>query len=239
MSSLLTKWFQNYKLKVSLEEAQRKRFRTIDLRFHGLEGCSNLSTMASEEFLCNLKGLFLQGNYLNQLSRSDCHALVNLKALMLDYNQLTDLPFDFRRMKNLTVLNVSHNKFSDGHFFNVICQLKNLRVLWANSTGIVDIPKEIKELKQLHTLGLRRNNIQVLPSELFTLTQLKWLTLSGNKIQSIPYEIGELRNLSHLGLKRNMIVWLPTSFITMEVGVVNLIFDFLNLILKIHGLSVF
>lgn len=217
MRSILTDWFLNLKLQVSIEEAKRQRNCILDLRNHGLEECPNFLVQLPEEYRSALKCLLLQSNVLPEFLRVNCHTLQSLKGLTLDYNRLVDIPFDFRRLKNLTVLNVSHNKFESLHFFYVICQLKSLRVLWANATGLRDIPIEISELSRLRILGLRRNHITTLPKALFSLTTLRWLTLADNKISEIPSEISNLENVVHLNLQRNFLVDLPDAFFELQV----------------------
>jgi len=217
MNSLLSTSFLKLKLDVSLEEAQRLRARTLDLRCHGLEKCPNLNVMLSPEYLNTVQCLLLQINKLPELTGSVCHGLRNLKALSLDYNRLTDLPYEFHTLGNLTMLNISHNQFVDLHFLYVICHLKSLKVLWANATGIREIPKEIQNLKNLRILGLRRNHLKSLPTELFSLEQLQWLTLGNNEIREIPNEIGNLKHLVRLNFQYNCLTRLPLSFTYLEV----------------------
>lgn len=206
-----------FKLNVSLEEAERLQSSTLNLQSHGLTECPEFSTLLSIEYMESLRCLLMQYNQLEFFCRTSCRLLENLKCLAIDYNRLTDLPFCFRHLKNLSVLNVSHNNFSGLHFFHVICQIGTLKVLWANKTGLKLIPPEIKSLTNLRILGLRRNFIRALPSELFMLTNLRWLTLTGNMIEEIPFEVEGLKHLVHLNLQKNRIMRLPISFNHLQV----------------------
>ncbi|ODM97541.1 Protein lap1 [Orchesella cincta] len=216
MTSLLTASFLKLKLDVSLEEAERLQSRLLDLRCHGLEECPDFNTRLSSKYRKTIQCLLLQINKLSEFNANVCNGLRNLKALSLDHNRLTDLPYEFRKLSYLTMLNVSHNQFSDLHFLYVICQLKTLRVLWANATGLREIPKEIQNLKKLRILGLRKNHLRSLPQELFSLQELQWLTLSSNEIQEIPYEISKLKQLVHLNLQHNCLKRLPESLNQLE-----------------------
>ncbi|CAL8099117.1 unnamed protein product [Orchesella dallaii] len=211
MTSLLAASYLKLKLDVSLEEAERLNAYILDLRCHGLEECPELSVRLSSKYLKTIQCLLLQINKLSTLNKNVCQGLIHLKALSLDYNRLTDLPYDFRKLGYLTMLNVSHNPFSDAHFFYVICQLKTLRILWANATGLRRIPKEIQNLKKLRILGLRKNRLKILPMELFSLQELQWLTLSSNEIMDVPDDITKLKALVHLNLQHNCLERLPAN----------------------------
>lgn len=205
--------FLRFKLETSLEEALRLQKSCLDLRNHGLEEDPlDLLLTLPEDYLYSLQFIFLQFNSIRTFSRKLCHVLNNLKGLTLDYNELTDFPFDFHRLSNLTILNVSHNRFDGLHFFYVICQLENLRILWANCTGIDEIPPEIGHLTNLRTLGLRRNFIRGIPLELTQLRELRWLTLANNEISQLPPEICQLSLLKHFSLLGNKLGDLPETF---------------------------
>jgi len=58
---------------------------------------------------------------------------------------------------------------------------------------------------------LGRNQIEVIPSELYQLTNLRFIHLESNFIESVPTEIGNLINLTSLNLSQNKLRNLPAE----------------------------
>ncbi|MEJ5263747.1 MAG: leucine-rich repeat domain-containing protein [Bacteroidales bacterium] len=114
-----------------------------------------------------------------------------IEVLDLRYNQLTDLPEELSRLKNLRELHLGFNRFKN-------------------------IPKVIYHLPQLEVLTLEANEIQRIDEEIVSLQQLKDLDLMANQITELPENIGELKNLSRLILAINQLSKLPDSFSELE-----------------------
>lgn len=110
-----------------------------------------------------------------------------------------DLPFDIRHLQNLTSINVSHNKFQTLRFFHVVCQLTNLRILWANATGLTEIPVvEITKLTKLYVHTYNSIKIKV--------------RICNCIINSWKLNIHVINTHRHtLGLRRNRITVLPVE----------------------------
>ncbi|MEA3443579.1 MAG: leucine-rich repeat domain-containing protein [Bacteroidota bacterium] len=58
-------------------------------------------------------------------------------------------------------------------------------------------------------LVLHRQNLNKIPSEVYSFTNLRELVLDGNQIKVVSPEIGKLKNLRYLSLQYNMITKLP------------------------------
>jgi len=125
--------------------------------------------------LKNLQYLHLSGN--NIIDIKVILELKDLQELIIDYNQLSEIPKEISKLKNLRELNLISNKISK-------------------------IPKEIGELKNLEELALNHNKISVLPKEIGKLKNLNYFFLSYNQISDITALL-ELKNLSVLELYEN------------------------------------
>ena len=64
-----------------------------------------------------------------------------------------------------------------------LADLINLRVLIADSTGIMTLPDTLVDLDKLHTISIRRNKLHALPSWLCLLPALQTLCVDGNPFQ--------------------------------------------------------
>ena len=84
----------------------------------------------------------------------------DIKKLNLSNNNLTQLPVEIVKLKQLTTLNLSYNK-------------------------LTQLPVEIGQLTQLTTLELNSNKLTHLPVEIGQLTLLTTLHLSDNMIENL------------------------------------------------------
>ncbi|WP_417913991.1 COR domain-containing protein [Candidatus Electronema sp. JM] len=121
--------------------------------------------------------------------------------LYLRGNQLTALPPELFRLKNLTRLDLRDNQLTT--LPPEIGQLRNLQKLALWNNKLTALPSEICQLKNLTELSLFGNQLTALPSELFQLTNLTGLDLYGNKLTTLPPEICQLPKLEYLLLDLN------------------------------------
>jgi Leucine-rich repeat (LRR) protein len=73
------------------------------------------------------------------------------------------------------------------------------------------LPSRIGDLSYLTRLYVDRNQLIILPPDLWDLVHLSELALSDNQLTSLPHEIGRLVNLSRLYLDRNPLTPLPSE----------------------------
>ena len=93
------------------------------------------------------------------LNQNTCTLRFRLELLYLGGNQLTDVPPDFKR-------------------------LKQLRHLYLCDNQLTTIPRELGRLKKLESLSLHKNFLKTLPAEILMLTHLQELTLRENPLVS-------------------------------------------------------
>lgn len=74
--------------------------------------------------------------------------------------------------------------------------------------GLEAIPEEVFSMTNLEELYLEKNSIVKIPKEIGLLTNLKILDLDQNQIDSVPPEIGNLILLEELDLDQNKLVYL-------------------------------
>ena len=110
----------------------------------------------------------------------------NLKVLILDKNQLTDLS-GIRSLQKLDNLSINENALT--YFPTDLLELKSLEVLWMNKNSMTSIPQGILELKKLQSFSVTNNSIEILPAEIAQLPELTNIHLSGNPLKTPPIEI--------------------------------------------------
>lgn len=128
--------------------------------------------------------------------------------------RIKELPVSFSELKNLRVLDLSHNQFTE--FPEPITHLEALEELDLSNNEIKNVPKEIKNLKKLKKLNLLSNKITTIPEEIGELESLEYLNLSGNMIEYLIVSIGNLKNLKELIIKGIKISNLPNSMRKMK-----------------------
>ena len=102
----------------------------------------------------------------------------HLKSLILDKNNISEIPDWFRNFKELEVLSICRNKLEK--FPPVILDLSNLRTLRLGDNLISEIPIDIDKLENLESLWLWSNIIRKYPASLSDLKKLKYLDLLYN-----------------------------------------------------------
>ena len=93
--------------------------------------------------------------------------LPKLKILILDNNQIINIPKQIANLKELKILSIARNKINH-------------------------LPVEIKELKNLEELNISDNAFEKFPREILALSKLKSLWISKNKFKDFP--IHEIKN---------------------------------------------
>ncbi len=135
-------------------------------------------------------------------------------SLDLSDNQLTSLPPEIAKLKNLTELNLASNRLTA--LSPEIAELKNITKLNLSDNRLAALPPEIAELKNLTELNLDDNWFISLPSEIIKLKNITKLNLASNQLTSLPPEIAELKNLTELTLFHNWVTSLPPEIIKLK-----------------------
>ncbi|XP_065942306.1 protein scribble homolog isoform X18 [Magallana gigas] len=133
----------------------------------------------------------------------------SLEELLLDANQLKDLPKGFFRLVQLRKLSLSDNEIA--RLPPEVANLVNLMEMDISRNDIGDIPENIKFLKNLQVLDISSNPLTKLPEGFTQLRNLTHLGLNDISLMRLPPDIGSLTNLVSLELRENMIQFLPQS----------------------------
>ncbi|XP_066572279.1 protein scribble homolog isoform X10 [Amia ocellicauda] len=133
----------------------------------------------------------------------------SLEELLLDANQLRDLPKPFFRLLNLRKLGLSDNEIQ--RLPPEVANFMQLVELDISRNDIPEIPESIKFCKALEIADFSGNPLSRLPDGFTQLRSLAHLALNDVSLQALPNDIGNLANLVTLELRENMLKALPTS----------------------------
>ncbi|KAI4891366.1 hypothetical protein NFI96_022950 [Prochilodus magdalenae] len=133
----------------------------------------------------------------------------SLEELLLDANQLRELPKPFFRLLNLRKLGLSDNEIQ--RLPPEVANFMQLVELDISRNDISDIPDSIKFCKALEIADFSGNPLSKLPDGFTQLRALAHLALNDVSLQSLPNDIGNLANLVTLELRENLLKSLPTS----------------------------
>jgi len=124
--------------------------------------------------------------------------LSELTELILNDNDLTDLPIEITQCAKLTRIEIQNN-------------------------ALTSLPPGISRLANLQILDLRNNQFEELPVEVCRLPAIRKLQLWGNNFVSLPDEIGDLSTLQELYLKGNNLTSLPASVMKLPLKYIDVI----------------
>ncbi|CAL8293812.1 unnamed protein product [Lota lota] len=133
----------------------------------------------------------------------------SLEELLLDSNQLKELPKPFFRLLNLRKLGLSDNAIQK--LPPEVANFMQLVELDISRNDIPEIPESIKFCKALEIADFSGNPLSRLPDGFTQLRALAHLTLNDVSLQTLPNDIGNLANLVTLELRENLLKSLPTS----------------------------
>ncbi|XP_036376992.1 protein scribble homolog isoform X2 [Megalops cyprinoides] len=133
----------------------------------------------------------------------------SLEELLLDANQLRELPKPFFRLLNLRKLGLSDNEIQ--RLPPEVANFMQLVELDISRNDIPEIPESIKFCKALEIADFSGNPLSRLPDGFTQLRGLAHLALNDVSLQTLPNDIGNLANLVTLELRENLLKSLPTS----------------------------
>ncbi|XP_035268821.1 protein scribble homolog isoform X15 [Anguilla anguilla] len=133
----------------------------------------------------------------------------SLEELLLDANELKELPKPFFRLLNLRKLGLSDNEIQ--RLPPEVANFMQLVELDISQNDIPEIPESIKFCKALEIADFSGNPLCRLPDGFTQLRGLAHLALNGVSLQTLPNDIGNLANLVTLELRENLLKSLPTS----------------------------
>ncbi|KAM4719103.1 protein scribble homolog [Anableps anableps] len=133
----------------------------------------------------------------------------SLEELLLDANQLKELPKPFFRLLNLRKLGLSDNEIQ--RLPPEVANFMQLVELDISRNEIPEIPESIKFCRALEIADFSGNPLSRLPDGFTQLRALAHLSLNDVTLQTLPSDIGNLANLVTLELRENRLKSLPTS----------------------------
>ncbi|XP_023182542.1 protein scribble homolog isoform X17 [Xiphophorus maculatus] len=133
----------------------------------------------------------------------------SLEELLLDANQLKELPKPFFRLLNLRKLGLSDNVIQ--RLPPEVANFMQLVELDISRNEIPEIPESIKFCRALEIADFSGNPLARLPDGFTQLRALAHLSLNDVTLQTLPSDIGNLANLVTLELRENRLKSLPTS----------------------------
>ncbi|XP_059369639.1 protein scribble homolog isoform X13 [Carassius carassius] len=133
----------------------------------------------------------------------------SLEELLLDANQLRELPKPFFRLHNLRKLGLSDNEIQK--LPPEIANFTQLVEMDISRNDISEIPENIQLCQALEIADFSGNPLSRLPDGFTQLRGLAHLSLNDVSLQSLPNDIGNLSNLVTLELRENLLKSLPSS----------------------------
>ncbi|MEI6949882.1 leucine-rich repeat domain-containing protein [Paraflavisolibacter sp. H34] len=120
--------------------------------------------------------------------------------LRLDRKEMTELPREVARLKNLRSLSLVETKIKELPAF--VADLGLLELNLSNSQ-MEAVPSVVFKCNTLEKLELNSNSIRQIPAGIGNLHHLKKLGLRMNKLDTLPDAIGELQHLEEIELYGN------------------------------------
>jgi len=135
-----------------------------------------------------------------------------LERLDMTGNALSTLPDDFHRLKNLKILFLSDNNFTE--LPSVLAKCPKLSMIGFRNNQISKVTENALPLTT-RWLILTDNCIETLPHSMGDLTLLQKCMLSGNKLKSLPESMSKCHNLELLRIAVNEMTELPSFLLTL------------------------
>ncbi len=135
-----------------------------------------------------------------------------LERLDMTGNTLDALPEDFHTLKNLKILFLSNNHFTE--LPSVLAKCPKLSMIGFRNNQITSVPENALPLTT-RWLILTDNNLEKLPDSMGDLTLLQKCMLSGNALTSLPMSMSKCQNLELLRIAVNRLTELPSFLLTL------------------------
>ncbi|XP_068793483.1 leucine-rich repeat-containing protein 1 isoform X3 [Struthio camelus] len=138
----------------------------------------------------------------------------SLEELLLDANQLRELPKPFFQLVKLRKLGLSDNEIQ--RLPPEIANFMQLVELDLSRNDIPEIPESISFCKALQVADFSGNPLTRLPESFPELQNLTCLSVNDISLQALPENIGNLYNLASLELRENLLTYLPESLAQLQ-----------------------
>uniref|UniRef100_A0A914W4B2 Gelsolin-like domain-containing protein n=1 Tax=Plectus sambesii TaxID=2011161 RepID=A0A914W4B2_9BILA len=130
--------------------------------------------------------------------------LKNLEHLQMSRNALTSVHGELSDLPCLRSVIVRHNQVKTSGIPNDIFRMKDLTIIDFSHNSLREVPPNLEYAKGAIVLNLGHNTIENIPNQVFTnLIDLLHLDLSNNNLQMLPPQIRRLTELQVLSLSNN------------------------------------
>ncbi len=142
---------------------------------------------------------------LEQLRSGALHGLRRLDLAA----DLTEFPREiFTLADSLEILNLSGNQLSS--LPADLPRLRQLKVIFCSNNRFTELPAVLGQCPALEMVGFKSNQIRVVPAAALP-ARLRWLILTDNQIGELPAALGQCTRLQKLMLAGNHLQHLPAS----------------------------
>jgi hypothetical protein len=172
-----------------------------------LRGCRLSSIEGVGEFV-GLEVLILNGNNLTDLP-PELSKLQHLKDIHLRGNKLTSVPSVLFAMPQLDTIDLGLNSIRT--LPPEVKNWVNLRAFSMADTPLESLPKEVEVWEKLEVISLDQTNIAELPTEVGKWRKLQVFRARSGKFETMPKEMGNWTELNELNLAGGAIKRLPAE----------------------------
>lgn len=157
--------------------------------------------------MTELETLNLAENRLTQLP--ELGKLTKLRYLIVNNNQLKELPKEIGKAVKLRMLNVENNQLTE--LPSGLVNAVELEMAFLADNNLIRLPTEFSKCKKLKELNARGNQLTELPKNIGSWVSLQNLQLNNNELTELPNSIGQLKRLRALDVSHNPLTQLPES----------------------------
>lgn len=134
--------------------------------------------------------------------------------LLFANNEITEVPAEIGRMKNVFLVHFKNNQISTVP--NEIGEMTALQRVYFTKNKIKEIPAAVFKL-DLQKLEFADNFLKSLPDALCKKTKIVHLNMSGNALTALPNCIGELQKLRVADFSDNDLLSIPESLANVRI----------------------
>ena len=143
----------------------------------------------------------------------------------LQNNALEELPPALGQLKDITHINLSHNRLHLGQAYTILAMMPKLNSLWLTYNELKELPPEIGQLSPLRNLYIEHNALTDLPEEITDLKKVWVLHAGHNQFKEIPTVLSRMKILLLLHINNNHIHTIPEEFASKKNSIKGIILD--------------
>jgi Leucine-rich repeat (LRR) protein len=205
-------------------EISYQSLRTLPAKIGNLTQLKRLSLYWNSQ-LRRLPQSFAQLKTLRYLSLDYCENL-NLSQVLPLLGQLPNLkhlsfrvkeiPEEIQFLKNIESLHIEKEYGQETVILSdKIGTLSQLKNLYLNNCGLMQIPNWITQLENLEYLSLENNPFESLPQSIGNLLKIKYINLSKTQLTKFPISFSQLANLRKIDLENCPKLNLKNAFLVL------------------------